>query len=87
MKSKKKNCTLEWDSMLAAASTAFAYLPDVSFFAKDRSGKFVAGNPAFLKLCGLTKLSDLLGKTDLDFFQKSVRNCICTTIEKSWKPA
>jgi AraC-like DNA-binding protein len=70
MKSKKKNSTLEFDSMLAAASTAFAYLPDVSFFAKDRSGKFVAGNPAFLKLCGLTKLSDLLGKTDLDFFQK-----------------
>lgn len=56
--------------MLAAASTAFACLPDVSFFAKDREGRFVAANPAFLKLCGLSDLKDLLGKTDLDFFPK-----------------
>lgn len=70
LKFKEKKHAPEWQSMLAAASTAFACLPDVSFFAKDMNGRFVAANPAFLKLCGLTKLSDLLGKTDLEFFEK-----------------
>ena len=57
-------------ALLAAATTAFAYLPDVSFFAKDKHGRFIAGNPAFLNLCGLSDLKDLVGKTDLNFFQK-----------------
>ena len=70
MKTKPKASASEWESLLAAASTAFAYLPDVSFFAKDKQGRFIAANPAFLKLCGLSDLKDLLGKTDLDFFQK-----------------
>jgi AraC-like DNA-binding protein len=58
------------EALLTAAITAFAYIPDVSFFAKDKQGKFIAANPSFLKLCGLSELKDLLGKTDLDFFQK-----------------
>ncbi len=70
MKSKKKARGTETQLLLAAAATAFSYLPDVSFFAKDRDGKFIAANEAFLKLCGLTKLNQLLGKTDLDFFQE-----------------
>ena len=54
----------ESEALLAAATTAFAYLPDVCFFAKDKAGRFIAANPAFLKLCGLSDLNDLLGKTD-----------------------
>jgi len=70
LKSKPKAPASELESLLTAASTAFAYLPDVSFFAKDKNGIFIAANPAFLKLCGLSDLKDLLGKSDLDFFQK-----------------
>lgn len=70
MKTKPKAPASELESLLSAASTAFAYLPDVSFFAKDKQGRFIAANPAFLKLCGLSDLKDLLGKTDLNFFQK-----------------
>jgi len=70
LKSTTINNFCDWKSILATTSTAFEHLPDVSFFAKDMVGQFVAANPAFLKLCGITELSDLLGKTDLDFFQK-----------------
>ena len=70
LKTKPPSPTSELKALLAAATTAFAYLPDVWFFAKDKSGRFIAANPAFLKLCGLSDLNDLLGKTDLDFFQK-----------------
>lgn len=70
MKSKHKTPASELEALLAAATTAFAYLPDVSFFAKDKHGRFIAANPAFLKLCGLSELNDLLGKTDLDFLQQ-----------------
>ncbi|MBU3664376.1 MAG: AraC family transcriptional regulator [Chthoniobacterales bacterium] len=70
MKRLDKKADPELDAMLAIAVTAFAYIPDVWFFAKDTNGKFVAANPPFLKLCGLQDLSDLLGKTDLDFFHK-----------------
>lgn len=56
--------------LLVVTSTAFAWIPDVSFFAKDKNGKFVAANRAFLKLCGVADASELLGKTDLDFFPK-----------------
>jgi AraC-like DNA-binding protein len=70
LKTKEKSPASELEALLAAAITAFAYIPDVSFFAKDKQGKFIAANPSFLKLCGLSELKDLLGKTDLDFFQK-----------------
>lgn len=60
----------ELEALLAAANIAFAYIPDVSFFAKDTQGRFIAANPAFLELCALSELKDLLGKTDLDFFPK-----------------
>jgi PAS domain-containing protein len=75
MPSRQKKAKADMRALLAAVNSAFAYLPDVSFFAKDRDGKFVAANMAFLKLSGLTKLSELFGKTDLDFFQKE-RACL-----------
>jgi AraC-like DNA-binding protein len=70
LKSKDKAPASELRALLAAVTTAFAYLPDVSFFAKDKHGRFIAANPAFLKLCGLSDLKDLVGKTDLNFFPK-----------------
>jgi AraC-like DNA-binding protein len=70
LKTKPSSPTSELEALLAAAITAFACLPDVWFFAKDKAGRFIAANPAFLKLCGLSDLNDLLGKTDLDFFPK-----------------
>ncbi|NBS51656.1 MAG: AraC family transcriptional regulator [Spartobacteria bacterium] len=72
LKTKPPTPTSELKALLAAATTAFAYLPDVWFFAKDKHGRFIAANPAFLTVCGLSELNDLLGKTDLDFFPKKI---------------
>ncbi|HNS21910.1 MAG TPA: AraC family transcriptional regulator [Sedimentisphaerales bacterium] len=46
----------------------FDSLPDVCFFAKDRRGKFIMGNRAFLEKLGLDREEDLIGKDDFDFF-------------------
>lgn len=48
----------------------FDSLPDVCFFAKDRKGKFVMGNRAFMQKLGLLREEDLIGKDDFDFFPK-----------------
>jgi PAS domain S-box-containing protein len=46
----------------------FALLPDVSFFAKDRRGRFVALNRLGCEFCGVTTEREALGRTDRDFF-------------------
>lgn len=46
----------------------FELLPDVSFFAKDRRGRFVALNRLGCEFCGVVKEADALGKTDRHFF-------------------
>ncbi|VGO20160.1 AraC family transcriptional regulator [Pontiella sulfatireligans] len=46
----------------------FNHLPDVYFFAKNREGRFVMGNDHFVRQCGATTESDIIGKTDFDFF-------------------
>jgi PAS domain S-box-containing protein len=46
----------------------FDSLADVCFFAKDRRGRFLMGNRAFLEKLGLDKEEDLIGKDDFDFF-------------------
>ncbi|NBT12199.1 MAG: AraC family transcriptional regulator [Planctomycetia bacterium] len=46
----------------------FDLLPDVSFFAKDRHGRFVALNRLGCEFCGVATEADALGKTDRDFF-------------------
>ena len=46
----------------------FDSLPDVCFFAKDRRGRFIMGNRAFLEKLGLDREEDLIGKDDFDFF-------------------
>jgi len=47
-----------------------ASLPDGMFW-KDKKGKYLGANPAYLKLLGLRSLKQLIGKTDEDFFDKS----------------
>jgi len=46
----------------------FDALADVCFFAKDRKGRFIMGNRAFLEKLGLDREEDLIGKDDFAFF-------------------
>jgi len=48
----------------------FDALPDACFFAKDRKGRFIMGNHAFLEKLGLDREEDLIGKDDFAFFPK-----------------
>lgn len=52
-------------------SKLFDLLPDISFFIKDRQGRFVALNPRGCDYCGVKHEKDAIGKTDLDFFPRS----------------
>ena len=49
-------------------------LPDMSFFIKDRQGRFIALNRRGCDYCGVNKERDALGKTDLDFFPRQRAN-------------
>ena len=49
----------------------FDFLPGLSFFVKDREGRFIALNRRGCEYCGVTSESDAIGKTDYDFFPKS----------------
>lgn len=42
----------------------FDHLPGTLFFAKDREGRLMAGNPAFVKRCGFTSEKQIAGMTD-----------------------
>lgn len=46
----------------------FSAFGDVYFFMKDREGRFIGGNPLQLQKLGLKSESELVGKTDFDFF-------------------
>lgn len=46
----------------------FDLLPEVSFFLKDRKGRFVALNQRGCEYCGVATEVDAIGKTDFDFF-------------------
>ena len=46
----------------------FEFLPDVSFFIKDRQGRFVALNRLACEFCGVRTEREALGKTDWDLF-------------------
>lgn len=50
----------------------FDVLPGVSFFVKDRAGRFVAINDAFLTMLGLKGADGVLGKLDRDFFDQEL---------------
>lgn len=53
---------------LSAVVGLFDALPGACFYAKDRSSRFIAGNPAQLALLGVDAPDDMLGKGDHDFF-------------------
>ena len=46
----------------------FDYVPDVYFFVKDRQGRFVRCNHAFLSLTGRGRKDEVIGARDSDFF-------------------
>lgn len=49
----------------------FDFLPGLSFFVKDRKGRFVALNRRGCEYCGVPSEAEAIGKTDHDFFPKS----------------
>lgn len=53
-----------------SALALFEHLPDTYFFAKDREGRFVAANGAFIRGCGFKHEKELVGKTDLDVWPR-----------------
>jgi AraC-like DNA-binding protein len=59
-----------WLAGLGAAQfrQLFDHLPGTLFFAKDRRGLLMLGNPAFLRRCGLRDESELVGKRDDELF-------------------
>ncbi len=50
----------------------FDLLPEAYCFSKDKNGKFTFANCALLEAIGLRKPSELLGKTDYDFFDSAL---------------
>lgn len=48
----------------------FRFFPDVAYFAKDRMGRFMAANAAFLEMAGLQQDFEVLGKTDYDLWPR-----------------
>jgi PAS domain S-box-containing protein len=46
----------------------FNHLPDVYFFVKDRKGRFVMANDTFVRQCGAANESEIIGKSDFDYF-------------------
>jgi AraC-like DNA-binding protein len=52
------------------AFALFEFLPGLSFFVKDRKGRFIALNRRGCEYCGVPSEQDAIGKTDHDFFPK-----------------
>lgn len=50
----------------------FDLLPNAYLFIKDREGRFLKGNQALLKLMGAGDESEIIGKTDYDFFPRDL---------------
>ncbi|MBF0433283.1 MAG: AraC family transcriptional regulator [Fibrobacteria bacterium] len=42
--------------------------PDIFFWMKNRNGQFIMCNRAFAEKCGVHRESEVIGKTDFDFF-------------------
>jgi AraC-like DNA-binding protein len=53
-------------------SSFFNNSPDLYAFAKDKQCRFTMVNNALLKRLGLSSESEILGKTDFDFFKKNI---------------
>jgi AraC-like DNA-binding protein len=60
--------TLDW---LRSSESLFDLMPEIYFFAKDGSGRFIAVNQGFVqKRAGQANKSDVLGFTDFDFWPR-----------------
>jgi PAS domain S-box-containing protein len=59
-------------SPIHSALKLFDFLPDVSFFVKNRDSQFIYANSAFIKMLGARSLKEILGKTDHDFAPKEL---------------
>ncbi len=55
-----------------SALKLFDFLPDVSFFVKNRNGEFIYANPALIQMLGANSLKEILGKSDHDFSPKEL---------------
>lgn len=51
-------------------SGLFDLVPSLSFFVKDRLGRFIALNRLGCEYCGVAAAEDAIGRTDHDFFPK-----------------
>ena len=49
----------------------FDQLPDCPFFIKDRRLRYVAANDAMVRLCGVKRRADILGRTAASFFPEA----------------
>lgn len=55
----------------AELAKLFDLVPDISFFIKDRKGRFITVNRRGCDYCGVKNAKDVIGKTDFDFFPHS----------------
>jgi len=53
-----------------ALLTLIGQLPEVSFFLKDRAGRFIALNRRGCDYCGVKDEAEAIGRTDRDFFPR-----------------
>ena len=56
--------------MIPHKADLFLHFPDLVYFAKDKQGRFIAVNPAFLELIGAKSEAEILGKTDFDVWPR-----------------
>lgn len=66
----QKDARQQWTAQLPPGQFRhlFDHLPGTLFFAKDREGRLMAGNPAFVRRCGCRSEDELVGKTDFSIF-------------------
>jgi AraC-like DNA-binding protein len=59
-----------WSAQLSSGQFRhlFDHLPGTLFFAKDRSGRLMAGNPDFIRRCGFQTEDQIIGITDDSIF-------------------
>lgn len=63
----------------------FDCMTDVYFYAKNLNSEFVMANSAELKLLGCKDISEFLGKTDYDFYEKSLADMYTSEDSKVFK--
>jgi PAS domain S-box-containing protein len=65
-----KRAFLDSLDSLGGLELLFENLPNLSFWVKDKDGRFMTANQNVVKMCGRRSESDIIGKTDFDFFPK-----------------